>query len=130
MDENIDCCKGEIVSMVQFIQDVKRKMEAMDCHISQSTMNHVKDYVAEIQAEIDRLEAEKDLFLQCVESFRSIPTVEKDEYLVFKYRYVDYKKCPEICNIVGISNQTLHKYLRKAELLFDKLYAAESGETA
>lgn len=130
MDENIECCKGDIVSMVQFIQGVKSRMEAMDAHISAHTMNHVKDYIAEVQVEIDRLQAEKDMFLKCVESFRGNPAISNDEYQVLKYRYVDYKTCPEICEIIGISNGTLHRYLRKVEALFDKLFASESSVTA
>lgn len=117
LDRLIESCKSDIVMMVERIQSIKQKME-----ISEATINHMKEYIAEIQKEIDELTAEKEAFATSLELLKNMPDISAKEYTAMKYRYVYGWTILKISEFMKTSTQTINKYLRKGESKFEALY--------
>lgn len=122
LDRLIESCKSDIVMMVERIQSIKQKME-----ISEATINHMKEYVAEIQKEIDELTAEKEAFVTSLELLKNMPDISAKEYTAMKYRYVYGWTILKISEFMKTSTQTINKYLRKGESKFEELCTTEGG---
>ncbi|MBR1372835.1 hypothetical protein IJ556_00095 [bacterium] len=110
IEKQIDSCKCEIVSTVEWIQILKQKI-----NISEDTISHIKRYIADVQAEIDALNAEIEQFVDIVESLQMMPDVSAAEYKAYRYRFIYGWTIPKICNLLHKSPETIHRYLRKCE---------------
>lgn len=110
IEKQIDSCKTEIVSMVEWIQTLKQKI-----NVTEDTISHIKKYISDVQAEMDVLNNEKEEFLGIVESLRMMPGVSAAEYKAFKYRYIYGWNIVQVCNSLHKSSETVHRYLRKCE---------------
>lgn len=118
LDRLIDCCKTEIIMMVERIQSIKQKIE-----VSETTINHIKEYIAEIQKEIDELTAEKEEFATSLELLKNMPDISAKEYTAMKYRYVCGWTIPQISEFMNISTTTINRYLRKGESKIEMIFA-------
>lgn len=110
IEKQIDSCKTEIVSMVEWIQVLKQKI-----NVSEDTICHIKKYISDVQAEIEALNAEKEQFAGIVESLRMMPDVSAAEYKTYRYRFIYGWTIAQICNFLHKSPETIHRYLRKCE---------------
>ena len=112
IEKQIDSCKTEIISMVEWLQSLKQRI-----NVSEETVNHIKKYISDIQVEMDVLNKEKEEFFGIVESLRMMPGVSAAEYKAFKYRYIYGWNIVQVCNSLHKSPETIHRYLRKGEEL-------------
>lgn len=118
LDRLIESCKSDIVMTVERIQSIKQKME-----VSEATINHIKEYIAEIQKEIDELTAEKEAFAASLEVLKNMPDISAKEYTAMKYRYIYGWTILQISEFMKISTQTANRYLRKGESKIEALYS-------
>lgn len=125
LDKLTESCKLEIVMMVERIQSIKQKK-----NVSEGTINHIKEYIAEIQKEIDALTAEKEAFTASVELLKNMPDISNKEYKAMKYRYIYGWTIPQISEFMKISTQTANKYLRKGESKIEALNPPKDGDLA
>ncbi len=123
LDKLIESCKLDIVMMVERIQSIKQRMK-----VSEATINHIKEYIAEIQKEIDELTAEKEAFTASLELLKNMPDISAKECTAMKYRYVYGWTIPQISEFMKTSTQTINRYLRKGESKIEVLCNTEGGE--
>lgn len=122
LEKQIKSCKAEIVMIVEWIQNIKEKMQ-----VAESTINHIKEYISEIQKEIDKFAAEKEFFISSIRSLRSMPDMSAKECMAMEYRYIYGWTIQQISQFMKTSNQMVHTYLRKGESKIEALCITEGG---
>ena len=110
LEKEIESNKSEIILIIEWIQGIKEKI-----NVSEGTMSNIKNYISEIQEEIDKLTAEKNEYISRIKSLRNMPDMTPKECSVMEYRYIYGWTIPQISEFLKTSMQTVHRCLRKGE---------------
>lgn len=110
LEKEIASNKSEIIMIIEWIQGIKEKI-----NVSEGTISHIKNYISEIQEEIDKLTAEKNEYISRIKSLRNMPDMTPKECSVMEHRYIYGWTIPQISEFLKTSMQTVHRCLRKGE---------------